>query len=41
MKINKIIIFILSAIVLASCAGLYAEGRDAAKEKSLIEQHAS
>ena len=41
MKINKIIILILPAIVLASCAGLYAESKKAAKEKSLIEQHAS
>lgn len=41
MKPKKIIIFILSAIVLASCAGLYAESKKAAKEKSLIEQHAS
>ena len=40
MKINKIIIFILSTIVLASCAGLYAESKKTAKEKSLIEQHA-
>ena len=41
MKPKKIIIFILSAIVLASCASLYAESKKAAKEKSLIEQHAS
>ena len=41
MKPKKIIIFILSAIVLASCASLYAESKKAAKEKSLIERHAS